>query len=77
MSESAIQGFTRRFEERQQEAEDRKKEWWASLSHVEKAEWLLLKVDPAMVFERDMPRLALAQVHATLALSEQPKTMKE
>lgn len=50
-----------------------KKAWWASLSHVEKAEWLIRKVDPCMVFERDMPRLALAQVHATLALTEKAK----
>lgn len=77
MSESAVQGFTNRFEEQSRKMEQSKQEWWASLSHVQKAEYLLLKVDPVMVFERDMPRLALAQVHATLALSEQPKTIKE
>lgn len=57
--------------------EQDKQKWWASLSHVEKAEYLIKKVDPLMVFERDMPRLALAQIHATLALTEQPKTIKE
>lgn len=48
--------------------------WWNSLTHVQKAEWLLGKVDPAHVYQSDIPRLTLAQVHATLALTEIPKT---
>lgn len=76
-SEGYIDELRRTFNEKAEKAEQDKQDWWASLSHVEKAEWLLEKVDPTMVFERDMPRLALAQVHATLALSEQPKTLKE
>lgn len=71
----AIDMFRERFAERQHKAEQSKQEWWASLSHVEKAEWLVQGIDPAMVFDRDMPKLALAQVHATLALTEKPKTM--
>ena len=50
--------------------------WWAGQSHVEKAEWLIRKVDPQWVREADMPRLALAQVHATLALTD-TQTLKE
>lgn len=72
VSEDAIDGFNQRFRERQAESERQKKAWWAGLTHAQKAEWLLLRVDPEMVFERDMPKLALAQVHATLALVEKP-----
>jgi hypothetical protein len=55
------------------EMEDAKQKWWASLTHVQKAEWLLERVNYQHVNENHLPRLALAQVHATLALTEKAK----
>ena len=46
------------------------KDKWSKKTHREKAETLLGRVDPEMIFERDMPVLALAQIHATLSLTE-------
>lgn len=66
----AIKRILRRASEGQAEAVEIRKRTWAERSHREKAEALISKVDPAMVFERDLPKIALAQVHATLALRD-------
>lgn len=61
-----------RFAEDRQTAAQVRKHKWAAKSHRAKAEALIAKVDPYFVRETDLPVLALAQVHATLALTEQP-----
>lgn len=51
-------------------AEKVKKDKWAKKTNRQKAESLIASVDPYFVRESDLPRIALAQVHATLALGE-------
>lgn len=59
--------------ERQEKEKAERLANWISLSHRERAEILLAKTDPFFIRESDMPRLAMAQVHATLALTEKAK----
>jgi hypothetical protein len=47
---------------------DARRRVWASKTHRQRAEALIARVDPERIYERDTPVLALAQVHATLAL---------
>lgn len=57
-----------RFAEDRETAERVRRHQWAGKSNRMKAEALIAKVDPDLVRESDMPRIALAQAHATLAL---------
>lgn len=70
MSQSSVDGFLERFRKEGESRKTNKEVWWSGLTHVQKAEYLISGVDPLMVFERDMPKLALAQIHATLALAK-------
>lgn len=70
MTEAAIDRILDRFREDREIEKAVTKDKWNKKTHREKAEALLDRVNPEMVFERDMPVLALAQVHATLSLTE-------
>lgn len=69
-SKGVIDRLLDRFEEDRQTTEQVRKHKWAMKSHRAKAEELLGRVDPAFVRESDLPVLALAQVHASLALKD-------
>ena len=60
----------RRLREEGEIAERVKKDKWAKKTNRQKAESLIASIDHTFVRESDLPRIALAQVHATLALGE-------
>lgn len=57
-----------RLAEERQIAEQVRAHKWSVKSNREKAEALISKVDPSLVQKSDLPKIALAQVHATLAV---------
>lgn len=69
-SMDAMQGMLNRFAEDRAVAEKVRRHQWALKSNREKAEALIAKLDPDFLRESDLPEIALAQVHATLALKD-------
>ena len=66
--QGAIDRVLARIGEGRDVAESVKRHKWAAKTNREKAEALIASVDPTFVRESDLPKIALAQVHATLAL---------
>lgn len=67
-SDDAMKSILSKFAEDREVAEKVRRHQWAQKSNKQKAEALITKVDPDFVRESDAPKIALAQVHATLAL---------
>lgn len=66
----AINNLLKGFAEDRAVAEKVRRDKWSLKTNRQKAEALIAKVDPYFVRESDLSVLALAQVHATLALKE-------
>lgn len=66
----AIASIRARFAEDRETREKVRRHQWAQKTNREKAEALISSVDPDFVRESDLPKIALAQVHATLALKD-------
>jgi len=75
--QDAVNRMLAGFKEYHETAEEERRHLWDKKSNREKAEALIARVNHEHVFERDMPVLALAQVHATLALTERNYHDKE
>lgn len=66
----AIDRILAGFEEDREVEKKVRRHLWAQKSNREKAEALIARVNPEQVYDRDVAVLALAQVHATLALKD-------
>jgi hypothetical protein len=69
-SQDAINRLLGRFAEDRSTAEQVRKRRWALKTNRQKAEALIASVNPDHVYESELPKIALAQVHATLALKD-------
>ena len=69
-SGAGMEKIMARLAEERKTAEQVRNHKWSLKTNRQKAEALIAKVDPYFVRESDLPVLALAQVHATLAIKD-------